>query len=669
MHVSISSGFTACHKGGQCLSDWRKVLARILDTIDGPEQLRALTVPQMEQLADEIRREIIEKVSVRGGHLAPNLGVVELTMALHTVFRTPQDQLVWDIGHQAYVHKLLTGRRERFHTIRQFGGLSGYLRRDESPYDVFGASHASTSISAALGVAAARDIQGQDFKVVAIIGDGALTGGMALEAINNAGSLKKNLIIVLNDNDKSISDNVGGLSQYLGKVRKVQTSPSYQRLREMAKGSIERLPMVGEFALEAASRAETSFKQFMLHSKSGVIFEELGCKFFGPFDGHNIPLLLDVFENIKKVEGPVIVQVVTKKGKGWEIAEGDSTTWHGPGAYDYETGIIKKNAGDPPTYTEVFASTLVEIAEKNSAVVGITAAMEDGTGLKKLRQRFPERYFDVGIAEQHGVTFAGGLAVGGLTPVVAIYSTFMQRAFDQVVHDICVQNLHVVFAMDRAGIVGEDGQTQHGVFDIAFMRMLPHMKVMAPKDEEELRQMLYTAIHLDGPVALRYPRGKALGVPMNDDLQMLEVGRAELLTPATLREAERADVAILAYGSTVSQAELAAKELAEEGTHVAVVNARWAKPLDEEMILRLAKGTRRLITVEDHMIAGGFGSAVLELLERHGLHDIQVRLIGLPDTFIEHGASTILKELYGLSSAHMKDVVREQLRATEKRAV
>ena len=640
-------------------------MARLLDSIDGPEQLRALTVPQMEQLAKEIRHEIIEKVSVRGGHLAPNLGVVELTMALHYVFNTPEDQLVWDIGHQAYVHKLLTGRRERFHTIRQFGGLSGYLRRDESPYDVFGASHASTSISAAVGLAVARDLRGEHFKVVAIIGDGALTGGMALEAINNAGSLKKNLLIVLNDNDKSISDNVGALSLYLSQVRKMQTTPSYRRLREMAKGSIERLPVVGNKAREAAGRAEDSFKQFVMHSKSGAIFEELGVKFFGPFDGHNLPLMLDVFENVKQLDGPVMVQVVTKKGKGWDIAEGDATKWHGPGAYDYTTGTIKKNTADPPSYTEVFANALVSIAEQDTSVVGITAAMEEGTGLKKLHQRFPERYFDVGIAEQHAVTFAGGLAVGGMCPVVAIYSTFLQRAFDQTMHDICVQNLHVVFAMDRAGLVGEDGQTQHGVFDIGFMRMLPNMKVMAPKDEEELRHMLYTAVYMDGPVALRYPRGKALGVPITKELQQLPVGKAELLIPATLEEAERADVTILAYGSTVAQAELAAQELLEEGIRVAVVNARWVKPLDEEMILCLAKGTGHMVTIEDHVVAGGFGSAVLELLERRGIHDVDMRMIGLPDKFVEHGAVTILKELYGLSSAYIKEIVHDQLKSVK----
>jgi 1-deoxy-D-xylulose-5-phosphate synthase len=617
----------------------------------------------MEQLAKEIRQEIIEKVSVRGGHLAPNLGVVELTMALHYVFNTPEDQLVWDIGHQAYVHKLLTGRRDRFHTIRQFGGLSGYLRRDESPYDVFGASHASTSISAALGIAAARDLQGKDFKVVAIIGDGALTGGMALEALNNAGSLKKNLLIVLNDNDKSISDNVGALHHYLGQLRRLRTSPSYQRLRNVAKESIELLPVIGDKAREAAGRAENSLKQIVLPSKSGAVFEELGIKFFGPFDGHDIPLMIDVFENVKHIEGPVMVQVVTRKGKGWHIAENDSTKWHGPGAYDYKTGEIKKNPNDPPTYTEVFANTLVAIAGQQQNVVGITAAMAEGTGLKKMREYYPQRYFDVGIAEQHAVTFAGGMACEGLTPVVAIYSTFMQRAFDQVMHDICVQNLHVVFAMDRAGIVGEDGQTQHGVFDIGFMRMLPNMKVMAPKDEEELRHMLYTAIQMDGPVCLRYPRGKALGVPLTDDLKMLEVGKAELLSPATLDEAEQRSCAILAYGSMVQQAEIAARELAEEGIQVAVVNARWAKPLDQDMILRLARGTRHLVTIEDHVLAGGFGSAVLELLEQQGmLHEVETRCIALPDTYVEHGAPTILKELYGLSSAHLKEVIRELLK-------
>lgn len=634
---------------------------RMLDTIDEPAQLRKLTLPQLEQLAAEIRREIIETVSVRGGHLAPNLGAVELTLALHIAFDTPKDQLIWDIGHQAYVHKLVTGRRERFPTIRQFNGLSGYLRRDESIYDVFGASHASTSLSAALGVAVGRDLRGEDFKVVAVIGDGALTGGMALEAINNAGALKKNLIFVLNDNDKSISENVGAIHKYLGKLR---SDPRYRKLRGAARQSLANLPVVGDLAVEMAGRADRSMKEFWLPSKSGVIFAELGLTFLGPFDGHDIPLMVEVFRRAKELEGPIMIQVITQKGKGWEHSEADSTTWHGPGAYDYKTGTIKKNPADPPTYTEVFARTLVELAEKDPKVVGITAAMADGTGLKKLRERFPDRYFDVGIAEQHGVTFAAGLAVSGMRPVAAIYSTFLQRAYDQVVHDVCVQNLHVTFCLDRAGIVGEDGQTQHGVFDIGYLRPLPNMKLMAPKDENELRHMLYTALYLDGPVALRYPRGKALGVPLDAELRKLEVGKAELLTPE--EEVEQADAAVLAYGNMVHPAMQAAAELAEEGIRLAVVNARWAKPLDEELILRLAQTCGRVITVEDHMVAGGFGSAVLELLARKGLQAIPIHMIGLPDRFVEHGAPAILHELYGLSSGHIKEVAHDMIGADTK---
>ncbi|HEY7350300.1 MAG TPA: 1-deoxy-D-xylulose-5-phosphate synthase [Ktedonobacterales bacterium] len=636
-------------------------MKRILDTIDEPAQLRKLTLPQLEQLAAEIRREIIETVSVRGGHLAPNLGAVELTLALHIAFDTPTDQLVWDIGHQAYVHKLVTGRRDRFHTIRQFEGLSGYLRRDESIYDVFGASHASTSLSAALGVAVGRDLRGEDFKVVAVIGDGALTGGMALEAINNAGTLKKNVIFVLNDNDKSISENVGAIHKYLGKVR---SDPRYRKLRGAARQSLANLPMVGDLAVEMAGRADRSMKEFWLPSKSGVIFAELGLTFLGPFDGHDIPLMVEVFRRAKDLEGPVMIQVITQKGKGWEHSEADSTKWHGPGAYDYKTGAIKKNPADPPSYTDVFARTLVELAEKDPTVVGITAAMGDGTGLKKLRERFPDRYFDVGIAEQHAVTFAAGLAVSGARPVAAIYSTFLQRAYDQVVHDVCVQNLHVTFCLDRAGIVGEDGQTQHGVFDIGYLRPLPHMKLMAPRDENELRHMLYTALYLDGPVALRYPRGKALGVPMDAELRKLEVGKAELLTPE--EEVDQADAAVLAYGNMVAAAVQAAAELAEEGIRLAVVNARWAKPLDEELILRLARTCGRIITVEDHMIAGGFGSAVLELLARKGLQTVPLRIIGLPDRFVEHGAPAILHELYGLSSGHIKEVAHDLIGADTK---
>jgi 1-deoxy-D-xylulose-5-phosphate synthase len=632
-------------------------VTRILDTIDRPSQLKALSSAELDQLAAEMRREIIETVSLRGGHLAPNLGTIELTLALHIAFDTPHDKLVWDIGHQAYPHKLLTGRVDRFRTIKQLGGLSGYLRRDESEYDAFGASHASTSISAALGMAAARDLQGEDYKVVAIIGDGALTGGMALEAINNAGAMHKDLIIVLNDNDKSISDNVGALHAYLGRIRSDKT---FRTFRNVVKSSLDHVPG-GGLAKEVAGRTARSAKEFVLPSRSGVIFEELGFTFLGPFDGHDTPHLVDVFRNAKAMHGPIIVQVITQKGRGCDFAEAEPTKFHGPGAYDPRTGEMKKKQGEPPKYQDIFADTLVELAYRDPTIVGITAAMAEGTSLYKLQEALPDRYFDVGIAEQHAVTFAAGLACEGMRPVAAIYSTFMQRAFDQVIHDVCVQNLHVVLPMDRAGLVGEDGQTQQGAFDIAYMRMIPNMKVMAPKDENELRHMLYTAIYTDGPVALRYPRGGGLGVPLDAEFQMLPVGKAELLTPAD--EIDRAECAVIGYGNMVAPVHQAVQELAtEEGITAVAVNARWAKPLDEELILRLARATGCLVTIEDGAAMGGFGSAVSELLHANDLHDVRLKIIGLPDVFVEHGAPAILRELYGLSSGHVKEVVRNLVR-------
>ena len=633
-------------------------MARILDSIDSPARLRTLTPAQLKRLAEEMRQEIIDTVALRGGHLAPNLGTIELTLALHIAFETPRDLLVWDIGHQAYPHKLVTGRLDRFRTIKQLGGLSGYLRRDESQYDAFGASHASTSISAALGMAVARDLRGEDFKVVAIIGDGALTGGMALEAINNAGAMKRNLIVVLNDNDKSISDNVGALHAYLGQVR---AGRSFRRLRDAPMHRIESVPGVGEMAKEMAERSVRSAKEFVLPSKSGVIFEELGFTFLGPFDGHDTQGLIEIFRKAKQLEGPILVQVITKKGKGCDFAEAEPTKFHGPGAYDPQTGEMKKNPGDPPSYSDVFGNALVELARQDRTVVGITAAMAEGTALNKLAKAIPERFFDVGIAEQHAVTFAAGLACEGMKPVAAIYSTFLQRAFDQVIHDVCVQNLHVVFPIDRAGLVGEDGHTQQGAFDIAFLRTIPNMRLMAPKDEAELRDMLYTALTMDGPVAFRFPRGKGLGVPMSAEFHELPIGKAELLTPEA--DIERAECAILGYGNMVQPARLAAEELlAEEGIRAAAVNARWAKPLDEELILRLARATGCLVTIEDGVAAGGFGSAVAELLHAHGLHDVRLTIIGLPDVFVEHGAPAILRELQGLSSGHVKEAVRALVR-------
>lgn len=632
-------------------------MGRILDTIDNPAQLKALSPVQLDTLAQEIRDEIIQTVAVRGGHLAPNLGTVELTLALHIAFDTPRDKLVWDIGHQAYPHKLVTGRRDRFHTIKQLGGISGYLRRAESEYDAFGASHASTSISAALGMAVARDLQGEDYKVVAIIGDGALTGGMALEAINNAGAMKRDLIIVLNDNDKSISDNVGALHSYLGKIR---TDRSLRRFATAMETSLGHMPG-GHIARDIAGRTARSAKEFVLPSKTGVIFEELGFTFLGPFDGHNTHNLIEIFRQAKDLHGPLLIQVMTQKGRGCQFAEADATKFHGPGAYNPQTGELKKKPGEPPKYQNVFGDALVELARRDESIVGITAAMAEGTSLNKLADAIPERFFDVGIAEQHAVTFAAGMACEGMRPVAAIYSTFMQRAFDQVIHDVCVQNLHVVFPMDRAGIVGEDGQTQHGVFDIAFMRVMPNMKVMAPKDENELRHMLYTALYLDGPVSLRYPRGSGLGVALDSEYKTLPVGKAELLTPED--EIDQAECAVLGFGNMVNPALQAVRELRdEEGIRAVAVNARWAKPLDEELIVRLARTTRCLVTIEDGMAAGGFGSAVAELLHARGLHDVRLKIIGLPDVFVEHGAPALLHELHGLSAAHVKEVVRDLTR-------
>jgi 1-deoxy-D-xylulose-5-phosphate synthase len=632
-------------------------VTRILDTIDRPAQLKKLTPAQLEQLAQEIRQEIIETVALRGGHLAPNLGTVELTLALHIAFDAPQDKLVWDIGHQAYPHKLLTGRRDRFRTIKQLGGISGYLRRAESEYDAFGASHASTSISAALGMATARDLKGEKHSVVAIIGDGALTGGMALEAINNAGAMGKDLIVVLNDNDKSISDNVGALHAYLGKVR---TDKHYRQLRETGKQFLNHVPG-GGLAKEVAGRTMRSAKEFVLPSKTGVVFEELGFTYLGPFDGHDTQEMIEVFNGARQVRGPILIQVITQKGRGCDFAERDATKFHGPGAYDPVTGEMKKKQGEPPKYQDVFGDALVELAQRDPSIVGITAAMAEGTSLNKFQAALPERFFDVGIAEQHAVTFAAGLATEGMRPVAAIYSTFMQRAFDQVIHDVCVQDLHVVFPMDRAGLVGEDGHTQQGVFDIAFMRMIPNMRVMAPKDENELRHMLYTALYMDGPVSLRYPRGSGVGVAMDAEYRVLPVGKAELLTPR--EDVATAECAVLGFGAMAYPALDAARELgAEEGIRVAAVNARWAKPLDEDLILHLARATRCLVTVEDGVVAGGFGSAVAELLHAHDLHDVNLKIIGLPDLFVEHGAPALLKEIYGLTASHIKDVVRAELR-------
>jgi 1-deoxy-D-xylulose-5-phosphate synthase len=609
----------------------------ILDNISNPDDLKKLSREELVTLAAELRQEIIAVVSKNGGHLAPSLGVVDLTIALHYAFDTPKDRVIWDVGHQAYAHKLLTGRRERFHTLRQHGGISGFPKREESPYDQFDVGHASTSISAALGMIAARDIKGEDHRVIAVIGDGSISAGLAFEGLNQAGHLKKNLVVVLNDNEMSISPNVGALSAYLNRL---MTGNFYTRLRQETKGFLQGIPKIGVSMFNLAKKAEESLKGLIA---PGLLFEELGFQYVGPIDGHRIDHLLDTFNNIKDFTWPVLVHVVTKKGKGCEFAENDPARYHGTPAFDLCTGKLVSKKEPVLSYTEVFGQTMVKLAEDNNRIVAISAAMPDGTGLDTFASRYPDRFFDVGIAEPHGVTFACGLAAEGLHPVAAIYSTFMQRAYDQVMHDLCLQNFPVTLALDRAGLVGEDGPTHHGVFDLAYLRHLPNMVIMAPQDENELQHMIKTAVEYAGPVAVRYPRGTGVGVPMDQELKALEIGKAEALRDGS-------DLVILAVGNMVHPSLEAADRLKAEGISVAVVNARFVKPLDEELILQAARKTGRVVTVEEHALAGGFGSAVLECLESNGLAGIKTHRIGLPDAFIEHGTQKVLRRKYGLDA-------------------
>src|SRR5512135_599240 len=570
----------------------------ILDKINSTEDLRGLSREELPPLAEEVRHEIIEVVSKTGGHLASSLGVVDLTIALHYAFDTPHDRIVWDVGHQAYAHKILTGRRAQFPTLRQFGGISGFPKRDESPFDNFDVGHASTSISAALGMVAARDIKGEDFKVIAVIGDGSISAGLAFEGMNQAGHLKKNLIVILNDNEMSISPNVGALSSYLSRM---MTGHFYTKLRKDAKQFLQGIPKVGGSMFNLAKKAEDSIKSLMV---PGMLFEDLGFQYIGPIDGHNIEHLLSTFKNIKDYTWPVLIHVITKKGKGCEFAECSPSQYHGTPPFDPKTGKTSSKKQSIMSYTEVFGKTMIRLAEENDRIVAISAAMSEGTGLDKFAEHFPERFFDVGIAESHGITFACGLAVEGLHPVAAIYSTFTQRAYDQVVHDLCLQNLPVTLALDRAGIVGEDGPTHHGVFDLAYLRHVPNMVVMAPKDENELQHMIATAVQHPGPAAVRYPRGTGCGVPMDQELSTLRIGKAELVK-------DGGEAAIIAIGSMVCPSIEAAKRLADEGFSVAVVNARFVKPLDDEMIISFARKTGRIVTAEEHTLYGGFGSAVL----------------------------------------------------------
>ena len=570
----------------------------LLNRIEKPEDVKALTVRELEQLASELRHFIIDTVSQNGGHLAPNLGTVELTLALYSVFSFPEDKLVWDVGHQAYTHKILTGRRDAFKTLRKKGGITGFPNRSESVYDAFGVGHASTSISAALGMALARDAKGEKNQVIAVIGDGALTGGESFEALNNAGDLGTKLIVILNDNEMSIDANVGAMSEYLSRIR---IAPQYARAKRDMGSLLMSIPHIGDKVYKTASHLKDGVRSVLV---PGSLFEEMGFHYIGPIDGHNIGLLEEVLTSAKEMEGPVLIHIHTVKGKGYKPAEQAPEKFHGVGCFDPSTGKSAKKAGCAPSYTSVFSKALIDLAKDRPDILAITAAMPSGTGLKAFGQAYPKRFFDVGIAEEHAMTLAAGMAAADMHPVIALYSTFAQRAYDQLIHDVCLQNLPVTLCLDRAGLVGEDGPTHHGVFDLSYLRQMPNMCVMAPKDEEELRHMLATAIAIEGPAAVRYPRGAGLGVPLTDSLETLPVGKAEVLQ-------EEGDIAFLAVGTMVEKAKEAAAILKEEGIEAAVVNMRFIKPLDTELLGEMARTKRLLITAEENVLAGGFGSAAI----------------------------------------------------------
>ena len=609
----------------------------LLDKINSPADVKKLSDEQLKQLATEIRQLLIEVISHTGGHLAPNLGVVELTLALHKVFNTPQDKLVFDVGHQAYIHKIITGRREQFPTLRQYGGLSGFPKRSESEHDAFGTGHSSTSISAALGMAAARDLQGEDYNVVAIIGDGSMTGGMAFEALNNAGTLHKKMVVVLNDNEMSISKNVGAMSDYLYHLR---TGETYNKIKNDIEGWLKNMEF-GTDVLKAIRRLKGSVKYLMVPTS---IFEELGFTYLGPVDGHDIHGLIEVLQAAKKIDGPVMVHVLTKKGKGYKPAEESPNKFHGTGPFEIATGKKITNPAAPISYTEVFGKTITELADSDKKVVGLTAAMPDGTGLNIFAQAHPDRFFDVGIAEQHAVTAAAGMAAAGMKPVTAIYSTFMQRAYDSILHDICMQKLHVTMCLDRAGLVGDDGYTHHGVFDYAYLRSIPNMTIMAPKDENELRHMLKTALSFNGPISVRYPRGSGVGVDITEPMQELPIGKAEVLR-------EGKELCFWAIGSMVQSAVQAADKLKEQGIAAGVVNMRFAKPLDKELLIEHAKRYRKIVTLEEGVLAGGVGSEVLEILDDAGLlQQCAVLRLGIPDEFVTHGDKKLLFRDLGLDT-------------------
>lgn len=616
----------------------------LIENIKSPADIKKLSIAELKDLSDELREIIIETVATNGGHLASNLGAVDLTIALHYVFDSPADKIIWDVGHQSYSHKLLTGRFNEFSTIRQYGGISGFPKISENPHDAFGTGHSSTSISAALGILEARDIirsqspglksQGRN-KVIAVIGDGAMTAGLAFEGLNHAGHLKKDLIVILNDNEMSISPNVGALSAYL---RRIMMGDLYTKFKKETKLFLEKIPAFGEPVLKIAQRAEDTVKGLFV---PGLLFEELGFEYVGPVDGHKIDSLIETLKTFRDFPGPVLVHAITKKGKGYEPAEKNPGIFHGVGPFDIETG--EQRSSGKKSYSEIFGNCLANLAKEDDRIVAITAAMTEGTGLTEFVNNFPKRFYDVGIAEPHAVTFAAGLATQGLKPVVAIYSTFLQRSYDEIIHDVCLQKLPVVFAIDRSGIVGDDGPTHNGAFDLSYLRHIPNLVVMAPKDGFELTCMLKTALSLDVPSAIRYPRGAVTELHEHEEISNISVGKAEVL-----REGE--DILIIAIGSTVVPAENASKLLSDAGINACVVNARFVKPLDTGLISSLAKNIKHILTVEENAVSGGFGSAVLEELSRSGIEGLRIKLLGIPDTFIEQGPQNLLRKKLGLDA-------------------
>ncbi|GAB4241889.1 MAG: 1-deoxy-D-xylulose-5-phosphate synthase [Candidatus Methylacidiphilales bacterium] len=606
----------------------------ILSRINSPSDVKRLSVPEMERLAQEIREELIAVISKNGGHLGPNLGVVEMTIALHYVFNTPKDNFVFDVSHQAYVHKLLTGRRQQFHTIRQPDGLNGFMVRAESPHDCYGAGHAGTALSAALGMAAARDMRGSNEHVIALCGDAAFTCGITFEALNNAAHHTKKLIVILNDNEWSIDKNVGAIASYFNRIT---TSPQFSYLHDKAGELVERLG--GKAALKLARKAEEAAKSIIFPS---VIFEEMGLTYYGPVDGHDIEALIKTFEFLKEQQNPVLLHVLTKKGRGFDLAMSKQKKYHGVGPGTYEVTGEETNSPAPPTYSMVFADTLSKLADTNNKIVAITGAMPNGTALDRFQPKHPDRYFDVGIAEEHAVLFAAGLATKGYKPVCAIYSTFLQRAFDPIVHDVALQNLPVVFAMDRGGLSGDDGPTHHGLFDISYLRSIPNMVHMSPKDEDEFADMIYTAVQHPGPIAVRYPRGNGPGAKLKETPALIPIGKAEVIQHGQ-------QVALWSYGQMLPMAMDVAKALAAQGISVAVINARFVKPLDTGTLEFFARSAEVIVTFEDHVIKGGFGSAVMEELSQLGLHTPVIRM-GWPDQFIEHGKPDQLRRKYGLTA-------------------